>query len=82
MKYKRKVPTVEAFQLNRDAEINAPGWFARAVKKEMIYFDNGCTINTGCGKLRAKIGDYIVKESSGEIRPYKSKDFARIFERM
>ena len=39
MKYKRKVPTVEAFQLNRDAEINAPGWFARAVKKEMIYFD-------------------------------------------
>lgn len=97
MKYKRKVPTVEAFQLNRDAEINAPGWFARDVKKEMIYkemiyFDRcitdgaifiyGCTINTGCGKLRAKIGDYIVKESSGEIRPYKSKDFARIFERM
>lgn len=92
MKYKRKVPTVEAFQLNRDAEINAPGWFARDVKKEMIYFDRcitdgaifiyGCTINTGCGKLRAKIGDYIVKESSGEIRPYKSNDFARIFERM
>lgn len=92
MKYKRKVPTVEAFQLNRDAEINAPGWFARAVKKEMIYFDRcitdgaifiyGCTINTGCGKLKAKVGDYIVKESSGEIRSYKSKDFARIFERM
>lgn len=58
----------------------------------MIYFNRcitdgaifiyGCTINTDCGKLRAKIGDYIVKESSGEIRPYKTKDFARIFERM
>lgn len=92
MKYKRKVPTVEVFQLNRDAEINAPEWFARVVKKEMIYFDRcitdgavfiyGCTINTEYGKLRAKIGDYIVKESSGEIRPYKSKDFARIFERI
>lgn len=38
MKYKRKVPTVEAFQLNRDAEINAPGWFARAVKKRDDLF--------------------------------------------
>lgn len=34
MKYKRKVPTVEAFQLDRDSEINAPGWFAKAVKKK------------------------------------------------
>ena len=64
MKYKRKVPTVEVFQLNRDAEINAPEWFARVVKKEMIYFDRcitdgavfiyGCTINTEYGKLRAR----------------------------
>lgn len=92
MKYKRKVPTVEAFQLNRDAEINAPGWFARAVKKEMIYFDRcitdgaifiyGCTINTGCGKLRAKIGDYIVKDNSGEIRICKAKKFKEQYERM
>ena len=43
MKYKRKVPTVEVFQLNRDAEINAPEWFARVVKKEMIYFDRCIT---------------------------------------
>lgn len=50
MKYKRKVPTVEAFQLNRDAEINAPGWFARAVKKEMIYFDRCITDGATAGK--------------------------------
>ena len=91
MKYKRKVPTVEAFRLDRDAEINAPGWFAKAVKKEMIYFNGcitdgaifiyGCTINTDCGKLRAKVGDYIVRENSGEIRPYKTKEFERVFER-
>lgn len=92
MKYRRKVSTVEAFQLDRDSEINAPEWFTRAVKKEVIYFDRcisdgavhiyGCTINTGYGKLRAKIGDYIAKDNSGEIRPYKSKEFSRIFERL
>lgn len=90
MKYRRRNPVADAFQLNRDAEVNAPEWFLRAVKKEVIYFDRcimdgdvriyGCTINTGCGKLRAKVGDYIVRENTGEIRPYKSREFSSVFE--
>ena len=39
MKYRRRNPVADAFQLNRDAEVNAPEWFLRAVKKEVIYFD-------------------------------------------
>ena len=92
MQYKRKPCVVEAFMLDKDVDINAPAWFFKEVEKERIYIDRcindgavhvyGCTIHTKCGKIKAKVGDYIVLEKSGEIRICKAKEFNEQYERM
>lgn len=92
MKYKRKPAVVDAFRFDADSEIMAPGWFRKEMDKERIFIDRcitdgtvrvyGCTIHTKCGRVMAKVGDYIVREPSGEIKPYKAKEFQKVFERM
>lgn len=92
MKYQRKPAIVEAFQFNSDAEVAAPEWFLREVQKEKIFIDRcitdgavrvyGCTLHTRYGRVKAKVGDYIVLEPSGEMRPCKAKNFDREYERM
>lgn len=92
MKYQRKAAIVEAFQFNADAEVAAPEWFLREVQKEKIFIDRcitdgavrvyGCTLHTESGRIKAKVGDYIVREPSGEMRPCKANSFDREYERM
>lgn len=92
MKYQRKPAVVEAFRFDTDSEVMAPEWFLKAVQKERIFIDRciidgavriyGCTIHTKSGRARAKVGDYIIWEPSGEIRPCKAKEFREEYERM
>ena len=87
MRYRRKPETVEAFKLSRDVDFIAPQWFARAVNNGLIYIDRsmhdghvsvyGCTIQTPEGKLRAKIGDFIIREPDGRIHPCRADTFRR-----
>lgn len=92
MKYKRKPAVVEAFQFNADAEITAPEWFMNGVAKEKIFIDRiildgavhiyGCTVYTKSGKMKAKVGDYIILDPSGAVRVCRAKEFREEYERM
>ena len=88
--FKKKPVAVEVFIFNKDAEVMAPKWFLKAVQNEKIFIDRmledersvvyGCTIHSQYGKLRAYIGDYILKGPSGEIWPCKKKMFKKLYE--
>ena len=92
MKYQRKACAVDAFRFSQSAEVNSPAWFIHAVQRDEISIDRcirdgaarvyGCTIQTPFGRMRAKNGDYIVREQSGMMMPYKEKDFKKMYERM
>lgn len=87
----RKLPVlVDAFQLNDDVEFIAPDWFTRAIIEEKVYIDRslkdghiivyGCTIETLEGRMKAKIGDYIIRGVHGEIYPCKQEIFLKTYE--
>ncbi|MDO4305730.1 MAG: hypothetical protein Q4C77_02770 [Eubacteriales bacterium] len=92
MKYQRKPAVVEAFRFGADSEVTAPEWFLKEVQKENVFIDRcitdgaarvyGCTIHSKYGKARAKVGDYIIREPSGEIRLSKAEDFSKEYERI
>lgn len=92
MKYKRKPAIVEAFRFDADAEITAPKWFMKEVEKEKIFIDRsildgavhiyGCTVYAKSGKMKAKVGDYIIRDPSGAVRICKAKEFREEYERM
>lgn len=92
MKYKRKPAIVEAFRFDADSEMAAPEWFSREVQNERIFIDRcitdgvarvyGCSINTRYCREKAKVGDYIILEPSGEIRTCKANVFKKEYERM
>lgn len=92
MKFKRKPAIVEAFCFDKDSEITAPGWFQKEVEKEKIFIDRcitdgavrvyGCTIHTKFGRVKAKVGDHIILEPSGAVRPCKAKEFKETYERV
>jgi hypothetical protein len=92
MKYIRKPVAVDAFKFETDSEVNAPAWFIKAVRNELIFIDRciidgavhvyGCTINYKRNRLSARIGDYIIKDHLGNIRPCKAKEFRKSYERV
>ena len=91
MKYRQKPVEVDAFKLTTDPERIAPDWFTKAVADERIYIDRvvkdghidvyGCTIRTQYGKVRAKLGDYVIKGINGELYPWKADIFKKTYER-
>ena len=90
MKDRKKPVVVEAFQLSDDPEMIAPKWFTQAVVDKVIRIDRsivdghtrvyGCTINTLEGRMRAKLGDYIIKGVNGELYPCKQDIFHATYE--
>lgn len=90
MKLRRKSIVVDAFRLTRDVEVISPSWFVDAVIREKIFFDRsivdgaavvyGCTVETGTGKLNAKIGDYVIRGPDGELSVCKHKDLKTNYE--
>lgn len=66
---------VKTYKVCDDPERIAPEWFTQAVVDGSIEIDRiledghirvyGCTVKTKCGKLKARIGDYIVQYRNG-----------------
>lgn len=91
MKFRKKPVVVEAFKFTAESEITAPDWFSRAVTDEKVWIDRslhdgrakvyGCTIETLEGKMKAKIGDYIIQGVNGELYPCKPDIFLKTYEK-
>lgn len=91
MKYRRKPVTVEAFQFTDDVDMIAPEWFTQAVVEEKVSIDRslsdghmhvyGCTVSIPCGKLHARLGDYIIRSPDDELYPCRPDVFRRMYER-
>ena len=91
MRYKAKPAIVDAFQLDEDPERTAPLWFMKLVEKQTAFIDRclndgtmrvyGCTVYTQDKKVKAKVGDYIIREKSGEIRTCKPSVFKSNYEK-
>lgn len=89
MDYRQKKIKVQAFQLTRDVEFDAPDWFAKALEQEKAEIDKsivdgsirvyGCTIRTPQGRMKAKIGDYIIREPGGSLCVRKSSVFKQLY---
>lgn len=92
MQFRKKPIMVEAFQMTRDVEMAAPGWFTDAVLEGKVYINHslvdghalvyGCTIETPRGRLNARIGDYVVQGVGGELYPCKADIFQKTYERV
>lgn len=87
----QKVPVlVDAFQLTSDVDFIAPDWFVQAVADGRIFIDRsqvdghihiyGCTIENPEGRLKAKLGDYIIRGVHGEIYPCKADIFLKTYD--
>lgn len=89
MEYRQKPVTVQAFQLTRDVRVNAPAWFAEALNTGQAGIDEclvdgsirmyGCTIRTPQGRMKAKLGDYIVREPDGSLCVRKDTKFEQLY---
>lgn len=92
MKYRAKPTIVEAFRFDTDAEVTAPLWFGAMVQEEAVYIDRviedggtrvyGCTISTPQGRIRAKVGDFIIREDTGSVRILKPSQFKQQYEKV
>lgn len=90
MRYRKKPVEIEAFRLTDDAEMIAPEWFARAVEDGKVCIDRslldghmhvyGCTIETLEGRMRARLGDYIIQGLRGELYPCKPDIFMKTYD--
>lgn len=90
MVYRKKPVLVDAFQFTNNVEMIAPDWFTQAVIDEKIFIDRslvdghihvyGCTIDTPEGRMRAKLGDYIIRGVNGELYPCKPDIFLKTYE--
>lgn len=96
MKYKAIEQTVDAVQITPDIEMIAPDWFAKKMNKQEIMIDrvwqDGTTAVIGCtiyfnarrykgGRLVARIGDYVVKDSVGRLNVVRKNDFDRLYKK-
>lgn len=91
MRYRKKPVEIEAFRLSVDSDMIAPDWFTQAVADEKIWIDRsivngavriyGCTINTLEGRMHAKLGDYIIRGTHGELYPCKPDIFEETYEK-
>ena len=90
MKYRKKPVLVEAFRLTDDPEREAPAWFTQAVLDKTVRIDRGlkdghaevygCTVNTLEGRMKARLGDYIIRDVNGELYPCKPDIFHKTYE--
>ena len=90
MKYRKAPVLVDAFKFTDDVEFIAPDWFTQAVVDETVFIDRsldnghvhiyGCTIENPDGRMKAKLGDYIIRGIYGEIYPCKADIFLKTYE--
>lgn len=90
--YRKKLIIIEAFKWTGDIEqIDDPEWICKAIKSGRVWFVNEGTaqvimaLDTICIEDPVKYatrGDWIIKDSDGEIYPCKPKIFEQTYEEM
>ena len=84
MKFKQKETLVEAFKydgdfIDRDGHYYVPKWAVDALNDYVLIFENDgdLLLVTLAGKVLVNPGDYIVKNSSGELVVLSEPNFSR-----
>lgn len=79
-KYRKKPVVIEAFQWKTGYV--APNWFTEACNAGTTIPDRegSCAIKTLEGKMRASVGDWIIRGVKGEIYPCKPDIFEATYE--
>jgi len=86
-KFKKKPVVIEAFQWTGGPDqTEDPTWIVEAIKRGDVYYQGGdtpyLTIETLEGKMRANLGDWIIRGVNGEIYPCKPDIFLKTYEPM
>lgn len=86
----------QAVQITPDIDMIAPDWFTKKMNTEEIMIDRvqkdgaiaviGCTVYFNArrykgGRLVARIGDYVVKDSVGRLNVVRKNDFDRLYKK-
>lgn len=84
-KYRKKPVVIDAFLWTGAAHRGEyPDWTWKAFKNGAMYYQGGevpyLTIETLEGKMRANVGDWIIKGVKGEIYPCKPDIFEATYE--
>lgn len=84
MRYRMRPFEVEAWQHikeRKDASVTLPGWVLTAILDGRLAIEGGnIRVQTAKGTVVAEDKDWIVREESGELRPYKPDVFAFRYE--
>ena len=75
--FRKKVTTVDAVQVPMPAE--KPQWLITVITGGQLWELTDRSVRMKGGML-VRHGDWIVRESSGEIRPYSAEAFAISYE--
>lgn len=82
-KYRKKTVTVDAFQWTPEQK-NYPEWLEDKIKTEEVWFHTdprGKFLVVGTFMM-AGSGDYVIKETDGEVHPCKADIFAKTYEKV
>lgn len=85
MRYRKKPVVIEAFRWTGGPDQEEdPVWAVEAIKDGRMYYQGGpepyMTIETLEGKMRAHVGDWIIRGIKGELYPCKPDIFAATYE--
>jgi hypothetical protein len=81
--YRKKPVVIEAFEwIPTQSVAGTPDWFFTACADGVAYpeFDGTLTIKTMEGKMRAEIGDFVIRGIKGELYLCKPDIFAATYE--
>jgi len=79
--YRKKPVAIEAVQLTRENALEVLAWInSEATDRLTQTVDNGLSIATLEGVMKANYGDYIIKGVKGEFYPVRKDIFEQTYE--
>lgn len=84
-KYRKRPVVIDAFQWTGGIDqTEDPEWIVDAIRRGEVYYQGGdapyLTIETLEGKMRASLGDYIIRGINHELYPCKPEIFNKTYE--
>lgn len=79
MRYRKKPPIVDAFQYGVDRR---PSWMLPYENSSPGIQNVCCIIPSANGDMKAKVGDYIVRDEQGDVYPIPSDVFLLQYEKI